>query len=292
MPGFCVTRDGANVSTFTASQLVAELGCFEASELAGGIRKVESLTEDDLAPADCPKRVLQLVRRSEYLSFNLVVRNGTSSCLSALNARLRRGECRTGARGVTDAATSTLVLVGDSECGTRFHVDWSEAKNVAFGLQLKPGPAAQHQPLALWVFVHPSAAAAAGAWLATNVEALAGGFQTENPPRLELKHAVAMQQVLGSAADGTWLVRLVYQHAGDMVVVPAGWIHTVVNVQPCVKLAFDIYRASHFPAYLQSWRQVASVVTGASNAPDYMGVATVLLQAITGFVDAQLLARG
>ena len=33
--------------------------------------------------------------------------------------------------------------------------------------------------------------------------------------------------------------RLLHQKTGDVVEIPPGWIHCVVNVMPCIKLAYD-----------------------------------------------------
>ncbi len=53
----------------------------------------------------------------------------------------------------------------------------------------------------------------------------------------------------------------------------------VQNEQMCLKLAFDVYVASSFPAYIASWLQVASKVTKAHNVQDYMAVNDVLAYA-------------
>ncbi len=39
---------------------------------------------------------------------------------------------------VQDPAKATLWLLGNEVCGTRFHLDWTEANNVAWATQGKP----------------------------------------------------------------------------------------------------------------------------------------------------------
>jgi hypothetical protein len=49
-------------------------------------------------------------------------------------------------------------------------------------------------------------------------------------------------------------VFVVEQRHGDKVVVPCGWAHCVENIQACLKVAHDTYRAEEFPLYRRVWK--------------------------------------
>ena len=60
----------------------------------------------------------------------------------------------------------------------------------------------------------------------------------------------------------------------------AGWMHQVINLQPCLKLAWDVYTKAQMPAYIASWQLIANSIMR-HNAEDYMAVGRVLVKAIT-----------
>ena len=62
-----------------------------------------------------------------------------------------------------------------------------------------------------------------------------------------------------------------------MVYIPPSWVHTVWNVQPCVKLAFDVYDAGRYHLALQA-AEIASKHFKGDNAPDCMMIADVVRQ--------------
>lgn len=130
------------------------------------------------------------------------------------------------------------------------------------------------KPVAIWWFINPKSAAAADAWVRRNVEKGANGIAKCRLSEPQL------QQLQRAMEDGH--VERVEQYSGDTVLVPAGWMHMVTNQQPCLKLAFDVYVASSFPAYIDSWMRVASKVTAAKNADDYMAVNDVVAYAFGG----------
>jgi hypothetical protein len=84
---------------------------------------------------------------------------------------------------------------------------------------------------------------------------------------------------------------VVDQHAGQRVYVPPGWMHMVANTQPCLKLAFDVYKAANFPAYIQSWKRVAANPALDANAEDYMAANVVLAQSLVKTYAAEAEAR-
>ena len=98
-----------------------------------------------------------------------------------------------------------------------------------------------------------------------------GGFDQEADAKLVLspEQAQLLQQHIGKDSTGQPWVEIIPQCHGDLVVMPPGHLHQVVNQQPCVKMAWDYYKLEQFPYYVASWQYVASKVT-CHNAADYL----------------------
>ena len=72
-----------------------------------------------------------------------------------------------------------------------------------------------------------------------------------------------------------WAVRL-EQRSGDKISIPVGWMHQVVNCEPCIKVAYDLCLPERIPFYLKALRFIsrntAFEVNGESVLPpDYAG---------------------
>ena len=80
---------------------------------------------------------------------------------------------------------------------------------------------------------------------------------------------------------GIDMIPIVKQCHGDMVHVPAGYMHQVENLHPCLKVAWDIYVVEHLHRYALSWRYIGSKMRGAA---DYMASAVVVKHAILDLV--------
>ena len=74
------------------------------------------------------------------------------------------------------------------------------------------------------------------------------------------------------------MVQVVHQRHGDMVHMPSGHVHQVVNFQDCVKMAFDTYVLHNMRQYILVARYLAGRAAASS---DYMNVGHVLLNAIS-----------
>lgn len=57
-----------------------------------------------------------------------------------------------------------------------------------------------------------------------------------------------------------------------------GIIHTVINLQPCVKLAWELYEPTALGLYSEAQMIGAGRYFGQSNAADYMHVAGVVVE--------------
>ncbi|DBB04538.1 TPA: hypothetical protein ACH3X1_012620 [Trebouxia sp. C0004] len=64
-------------------------------------------------------------------------------------------------------------------------------------------------------------------------------------------------------------VQVLYQHNGDMVHVPAGWPHQVLNLKPCVKLAWDYHDPVNMAQYALSWLYIRGKFM--PRGDDYLG---------------------
>jgi hypothetical protein len=67
------------------------------------------------------------------------------------------------ARGANDIGMSTLILLGGVGTFAGFHLDWTEACNVAFSVGATP--VAADSLLAVWVSINPLLVEAADAWI-------------------------------------------------------------------------------------------------------------------------------
>jgi oxalate decarboxylase/phosphoglucose isomerase-like protein (cupin superfamily) len=67
--------------------------------------------------------------------------------------------------------------------------------------------------------------------------------------------------------------------SGDCIYVPTGWSHSVRNVKVNVKIAFDMYEATHYHLYAQT-AALASQYFMQGNITDYMRVAEVMRNAL------------
>ena len=74
-------------------------------------------------------------------------------------------------------------------------------------------------------------------------------------------------------------VQTVYQHHGQMVHVPAGWLHQVENLQDCVKIAWDMMAPERVALYVLTWQYILSGITR-SNAADYVATTGVWWAAV------------
>ena len=122
--------------------------------------------------------------------------------------------------------------------------------------------------LAIWVFVPPGSAQGLADWASQQqLSSLDEGLT------LTLEEAMEMT----TAVPGSMIKR---QHAGEVITVPAGWLHLVINQADVCKLAYDYFEPDKFHLYATSWRRIASHHTKTSQPDDYMQACKVLHEAI------------
>lgn len=185
------------------------------------------------------------------------------------------------ARGVNDIGLSTLIMLGGVGTGTGFHLDWTEAYNIAFSVG---AAVAADTVLAVWVFINPLCVGEADAWIkgtiktskrkhsqSTQPSRWPEGFASSADNRVHLKGGDLERflEYMRSLATPNPVV-ILEQKPGQLVHVPPGWVHQVTNMSPNVKVAWDYYDASNMHKYTELQYKLASRYFKGSMARDYM----------------------
>lgn len=110
--------------------------------LARGLGRaaVSGKVNNDLAER-CPvAAVIDLVQRGAYYqaSFNSKSELGSAACREIMRLRAERGSSMMGeaAWGILDPRSTGVLLLGKEGLGTPFHVDRTQAENIAFPVSL------------------------------------------------------------------------------------------------------------------------------------------------------------
>lgn len=226
--------------------------------------------------------IRRLFNDGRYLQCNYVAEedNPTSQQLLKFMQRFR-GQQFCAAEGIVFSELSLLLLIGKGgKSSTSFHVDWTQAKSLALALDPKarrhwlmqssqcsicwskllgvsmPADALTEQccilrhPSAFTRSLHaagglhqgPCSVGVCAAWLcrgACGLGAPAAAGHTGEGLILTLDQAMEMQ----AAVPGVIILR---QCAGDLITVPAGWLHLVINLADACKLAYDYFEVDQF----------------------------------------------
>jgi JmjC domain, hydroxylase len=173
---------------------------------------------------------------------------------------------------ITDKYRCCLVLLGGKTGRTPIHMDWSQAENVA--ARIARNTPNEDGPVAVWVLIAP--------WVVARVhDMLKSGAIVDimqGDPTLGLEGRVLLGEGavrhLQAVFGGNVVV--LEQHHGDKVTVPPGWVHQVVTLQPCLKVALDVYVKDRYGAYALLMRRIASPLFGPGMFPDYIAMNAVM----------------
>lgn len=152
--------------------------------------------------------------------------------------------------GLSKAALSLVFLSAKWAC-TPFHFDWSEANNIAVGIA---NMTSMDSHVADWFFVRPDCIDMFVEYCKNKSKECQHAFGGLFCDRLKAERLRQFCLTLYNEHPD-WLV-YIKQKVGDMIYVPAGWIHCVITVQPCIKLAWDFVNYKHLPNYLAARRFV------------------------------------
>ena len=130
--------------------------------------------------------------------------------------------------GTFDISTwpsSTMIFLGDSTTGTGFHLDRAYGYNIAFALE-QHSRETDDDVLAVWTFVR-----------ADKISDLSKHF---HPRSLgdDPKSCYLSDQDYESfkRSWGTEIIFRIEQRRGDIVRIPLGWLHSVENKTPNLKV--------------------------------------------------------
>ncbi|KAL3137357.1 hypothetical protein ABBQ32_006889 [Trebouxia sp. C0010 RCD-2024] len=251
---------------------------------------VEAEADKALAERDPVAAAVNLFDRGTYFQCNFepdtAVESAPCQVLMSVKAARPGSQVCEAARGLTDTSRTGLLMLGKAGLGTKFHVDRTQAENVAFSVVDKPkgkSKATRHgsQPhfvLARWWFVHPHVAPKFAEFVRDSLHH-ADGLQDFMPKPEHWELMLAFGSM--NAIDGRDVVVVLNQGPGDIVLVPPGWPHAVNNVMPCCKLAWDHYDPRHLATYAAVHRDVASpLFRGGTVGDDYMAVGPTVSQGI------------
>ena len=190
------------------------------------------------------------------------------------------------------------VMFGDAGHGTGFHFDWARAVNLAVEVLVDAAAVASGAAIALWLFIPPTEAAlvAVSAYLKLHHGVLYP-HGLDPPPlfnrgklvmRGEVKSAPLTADDLNTMAADPILqglgVHTLEQKSGEVVLVEPGWMHAVVNLRACIKIAYDFVLATELGIIALVQHLYHSKFSSQSNADDYVGIGIKLHQEAKTFV--------
>ncbi|KAF5827636.1 hypothetical protein DUNSADRAFT_330 [Dunaliella salina] len=152
---------------------------------------------------------------------------------------------------------------------TDWHFDWTEARNVALGVEDWPPPQAD-AVAAFWYFVCPQ-------YMSVFMDHL---------QEIEVHGGRTWQETdyAGFVKKYPGAMLCLKQKLQDEVYVPPGWLHAVFTKLPCVKLAWDFFAVDNAALYMAAWRHVGAPFAqkrGSLNSKDFMYAGDAVVQAST-----------
>ncbi|KAI8468549.1 MAG: hypothetical protein J3K34DRAFT_426826 [Monoraphidium minutum] len=127
------------------------------------------------------------------------------------------------------------------------------------------------EALAAWIFIDPRHVEEVSAWMEEH----------DYPPMREFEghEFLSVEQVARMAAALPHAVFVKFQNAGETVIVPASWVHAVLNIRPNMKVAVEVVDPKDLLLYALNQRMSTKWV-GAGAARDYTATNVRVLEAI------------
>ena len=135
-----------------------------------------------------------------------------------------------------------------------------------------------------WVLVSPEGGPELDAFLVE--QGYEGGLKfpfkddTSSWKAPSLEAVQAFEGKCGRARNGHSKVQIIAQEAGTLVSIPLGWYHWVLNLRPCMKVAWDPTDPTLLHQYLLVWRDIISGQVGPAMPADYACTMSALMQAV------------
>jgi JmjC domain, hydroxylase len=130
------------------------------------------------------------------------------------------------------------------------------------------------EPLARWTFFAPHVAVAANDLLRAD---FGDGWMFEHRRLLSLQDSMLAKQRV-EEAHGAGSVLILEQYAGTMVSIPPGWPHSVENLQPSLKYAWELVLTRNVPLYLANHASLYS--RWHDNAAEYLPYSLLVERAL------------
>ena len=155
-------------------------------------------------------------------------------------------------------------------CDMRTHtcVDWFYIFQFSYAVQ-----ADIKKPLAVWLFIRPDSITMCNDVL--KLHGFDNGFESRDVSRLDEDSIWRVHDQI-NAHDTVGIARaiVVQQYHGMRLHVMPGWGHYVLNLQPCVKLAWDVVHADRLHLYAANWKR--NMCKLRENIPDYINFGGVI----------------
>jgi hypothetical protein len=154
--------------------------------------------------------------------------------------------------GVPTVPYPRILLLGSKKATLGLHTEDADAANLLFAVSL-PG-LTDGQALSLrctWYCISPKAADEAMHWIWKELK--------RDKTIVTDAECQSLRNFLGKDFKGNWHVERLEQAPGDLVHVPPGWAHAVMNSGPCMNLAWGFHVPQHIPDYVRHWLHIAPV---------------------------------
>lgn len=183
--------------------------------------------------------------------------------------------------GLTDIKLSTLIMRGGKGSGTGFHIDASEAMNVAFPISDDELKAPRF--IAMWYFVHIDKIKELDSFLTSK----AGGsfpYGLNPDPETTIRPDITparfeLLKKMFNSKEAIFCFQI-EQFSGDLIKVPAGWCHCVANYTDHVKIAWDQIIVENVPKYNMVYKTILENSFGKMLISDYVNHMGVIQNAI------------
>lgn len=176
--------------------------------------------------------------------------------------------------GIRVLSHQGLLIIGNEGAGTRVHLDWSLAVNLAIGLDVQPGTV-----VAKWLCCEGNKSAQT--WLVD----FCWKLKKKNESVLPKLEVSTMKSIVRASEEaGVGKIWIEDQKSGEIFKIPCGTAHAVCNIHPCIKIAMDgVESFNTYTEMMVVQSKLISSVFFSHMVEDHVGVAHKLDNSILEF---------